>query len=376
MPRGSAHAPQLPLFISDPVLSPEALARYARYEALRPVLTGQRSLRQQSHQAGIHYWRLWRDLRRFRRHGLLGLIDRRTLRHPRGRPAVETLLPRHLQQHIVRLALAHPFTARELARIIRDGYRYAVDYRGIQRVLAPHQLSPETLRSVLPGQKPSANVPSKSLISQGFCGASCSGTKLWFSARTLLAGSITRGERTCRSTAARRLSSYPTIPFLRNCSNAGRSRPGIAWRSCGVGEMPTGAATPSNSARCGPMAAFSRKPSPAPVAITNHLAQQLDLPLVLLEEVPSRLATETEQLQRIREYLGWRPFDDDARARLTTWLTQHVTDDLLPGALVTRAEEILRSWQIVLPAWSTLEALVVSVTARLQDDVYTRIVTG
>jgi hypothetical protein len=124
------------------------------------------------------------------------------------------------------------------------------------------------------------------------------------------------------------------------------------------------------------MAAFSRKPSPAPVAITNHLAQQLDLPLVLLEEVPSRLATETEQLQRIREYLGWRPFDDDARTRLTTWLTQHVTDDLLPGALVTRAEEILRSWQIVLPAWSTLEALVVSVTARLQDDVYTRIVTG
>lgn len=121
---------------------------------------------------------------------------------------------------------------------------------------------------------------------------------------------------------------------------------------------------------------FLPEASPAPVAITNHLAQQLGLPLVLLEEVPSRLATETEQLQRIREYLGWRPFDDDARTRLTTWLTQHVTDDLLPSALVARAEEILRSWQIVLPAWSTLEALVVSVTARLQDDVYTRIVTG
>jgi hypothetical protein len=128
MRRDSAHAPQLPLFVSDPVSSPATLARY---EALRPVLTGQRSLRQQSQQTGINYWRLWRDLRRVRRHGLLGLVDRRTLRHPRGRPAVETLLPRHLRQHIVRLALAHPFTARELARIIRDGYRYAVDYRGI-----------------------------------------------------------------------------------------------------------------------------------------------------------------------------------------------------------------------------------------------------
>jgi transposase len=143
MPRDSVHAPQLPLFVSDPMASPAALARY---EALRPVLTGQRSLRQQSQQTGINYWRLWRDLRRVRRHGLLGLVDRRTLRHPRGRPAVETLLPRHLQQHIVRLALAHPFTARELARIIRDGYHFAIEYRGIQRVLAQHQLFPETLR--------------------------------------------------------------------------------------------------------------------------------------------------------------------------------------------------------------------------------------
>jgi hypothetical protein len=85
MPRDSARPSQLPLVVSDPAASPEALARY---EALRPVLTGQRSLRRQSHQTGIDYWRLWRDLRRFRRHGLLGLIDRRTLRHSRGRPVV------------------------------------------------------------------------------------------------------------------------------------------------------------------------------------------------------------------------------------------------------------------------------------------------
>ena len=95
---------------------------------------------------------------------------------------------------------------------------------------------------------------------------------------------------------------------------------------------------------------FLPEASPAPVAMTNHLAQQLGLPLVLLEEAPGRLATETEQLQRIREYLGWHPFDDDARTRLTTWLTQGATDDLLPSALVARAEDILRSWQIVLPA--------------------------
>jgi hypothetical protein len=49
MPRASARALQLPLFVSDPTTSPEVLARY---EALRPVLTGQRSLRQQSQQSG------------------------------------------------------------------------------------------------------------------------------------------------------------------------------------------------------------------------------------------------------------------------------------------------------------------------------------
>jgi TnpA family transposase len=114
----------------------------------------------------------------------------------------------------------------------------------------------------------------------------------------------------------------------------------------------------------------------APVAITNYLARQLELPLVLFGEVPGRFATETDHLHRIRAYLGWQPFDEEARTRLTHWLTQRATDDLPPSDLVSRAEDILRAWQIVLPAPSTLEELMVSVTARVQDDVYTRIVAG
>jgi Homeodomain-like domain len=42
--------------------------------------------------------------------------------------------------------MAHPFTARELARIVREGYRYPIDHRGIQRVLEQHHLSPEVLQ--------------------------------------------------------------------------------------------------------------------------------------------------------------------------------------------------------------------------------------
>jgi hypothetical protein len=48
---------------------------------------------------------------------------------------------------------------------------------------------------------------------------------------------------------------------------------------------------------------------------------------------------------------------------------------LAPSILVSRAEDMLRAWKIVVPARSTLEELVASVTARVQGDVYTRITT-
>ena len=121
---------------------------------------------------------------------------------------------------------------------------------------------------------------------------------------------------------------------------------------------------------------FLPEATPAPVAITNYRARQLDIPLILFGEVPGRFATETEHLQRSRTYLGWRSFDDESWLRLTSWINQRATDDLLPSVLVARAEDILRAWQIVAPARSTLEELVASVTAHVQDDVYTRITIG
>ena len=62
--------------------------------------------------------------------GLVGLLDRRTLHHPRGKMAIETRVPMPIQQQVVRLALAHPFTSRELARIIQTCYALSIDSRG------------------------------------------------------------------------------------------------------------------------------------------------------------------------------------------------------------------------------------------------------
>ena len=52
MPRDSARAPQLPLFVSDTAASPEA---FTRDEAIRSVLKGKHCLPQQSQQTGINY---------------------------------------------------------------------------------------------------------------------------------------------------------------------------------------------------------------------------------------------------------------------------------------------------------------------------------
>jgi site-specific DNA recombinase len=71
----------------------------------------QRNNTQQSHATSIPYNRLWRDLQRFQRAGLVGLLDHRTLPHTRGKSPIEVRIPLHVQHQIVRLALAHPFTA-------------------------------------------------------------------------------------------------------------------------------------------------------------------------------------------------------------------------------------------------------------------------
>jgi transposase InsO family protein len=109
-------------------------------------LKRERTLAQQSRETGLNYWRLWRHLRRFQRDGLLGLVDQRKLPHPWDKIPLEERLPRHVQQHIVQLAIAHPFTDRELARIVREAYHVSVDHRGIRRVLEWHHLSPDILQ--------------------------------------------------------------------------------------------------------------------------------------------------------------------------------------------------------------------------------------
>jgi transposase InsO family protein len=100
MPRDSAHAPQLPLFVHDIVGYPDALTRY---EAIRPVLKGEQSLRQQSQQTGMNYWRLWRE-----------------------RPSITTRIPVQVMMEVFQLLDNNPLLGHYRVKMALDslGYRY------------------------------------------------------------------------------------------------------------------------------------------------------------------------------------------------------------------------------------------------------------
>src|SRR5262245_18868111 len=109
------------------------------------------------------------------------------------------------------------------------------------------------------------------------------------------------------------------------------------------------------------------------VRITNHLCRQLDLPPVLFVNPPQREATDLEHERRIRDYLGFRSFDQATQGRLERAVHALADQGHSVAEVFRRAEGLLHSWKIVLPAPMTLERIVASVTSRSRQDVIERI---
>jgi TnpA family transposase len=111
----------------------------------------------------------------------------------------------------------------------------------------------------------------------------------------------------------------------------------------------------------------------APIKIVNHLSRQLGLPPVLFLDRSGREPTERVQAQRIRRHLGLSRFDKAAEARLSEWLREGALEGRTTPELLTRAEERLRAWQVMLPAASTLERIVTSIVAHTTADLFAAI---
>ena len=87
-----------------------------------------------------------------------------------------------------------------------------------------------------------------------------------------------------------------------------------------------------------------------PVRIANHVGRQVGVPPALFLSDPDRAATDTAHTQRIRAYLGYRAFDDDALARLRTVLEERAATGVLPAEIDEHARVTLRAWKVEIPA--------------------------
>jgi hypothetical protein len=110
-----------------------------------------------------------------------------------------------------------------------------------------------------------------------------------------------------------------------------------------------------------------------PIRILNHISRQLLLAPVLSLERPERPATETEQAQRLRDYLHFQIFDERARVHLEDQLRGQVAQGVLPAELFQYAEDWLRFAKTVLPPPATLARMVSSVAASGRQEILRRI---
>ena len=113
-----------------------------------------------------------------------------------------------------------------------------------------------------------------------------------------------------------------------------------------------------------------------PVRILNHLNRQLGLnPTVSLAEV-EREATETSHQQRLRRYLGYRTFDEEARILLEEHLRSRIAQGAWPESLFDSALDALRFWKVVPPVIATIERTVASIAAAGREQMFGQIVSS
>ena len=118
---------------------------------------------------------------------------------------------------------------------------------------------------------------------------------------------------------------------------------------------------------------FLDKYGDVPVRILNHLNRQLGLmPTVSLPEA-EREATESGHQQRIRDYLGYRTFDEEARTLLEEHLRSRLAQGAWPEDLFDSAMDALHFWRIIPPAVASIDRIAAAIAAVGREEMFTRI---
>ena len=121
---------------------------------------------------------------------------------------------------------------------------------------------------------------------------------------------------------------------------------------------------------------FLDDPAAVPRGAVVHLARQLGIEAPTRFGGPARQPTDSAIRARVRDHLGFVSFSATVQRRLETELSAIAVDGLASADLLRRAEAWLSAATVVLPAPSTLDRLIASITRRALDGLYTRIAAG
>jgi len=110
-----------------------------------------------------------------------------------------------------------------------------------------------------------------------------------------------------------------------------------------------------------------------PHSLVAHICKQLRLETPLILTYPQRQPTRYEHVDRIKSYLGLRPFkqtDNDV-------VVNHVREQVRAGArlheLMASVEEMLREQKIVLPGVTMLDRLIGRAPDEAEDELFSEI---
>ena len=98
--------------------------------------------------------------------------------------------------------------------------------------------------------------------------------------------------------------------------------------------------------------------STVPVKILNVVGEQIGRPPVLLLEGFARTATRSEYGERLRLYLGFTSFNEEARGRLRSWIAERDWEGNRGTRLLELAKDTLRRWKVMRPRGDALRKLV------------------
>lgn len=110
-----------------------------------------------------------------------------------------------------------------------------------------------------------------------------------------------------------------------------------------------------------------------PKDLLAHICGQLEVDVPLFLNYPQRRPTRQEHIDRIRQYLGLRPFIESDRDGVKAFVDGQVRDGERLHELLPRTEQKLRHQHLVLPGLTVLEKLIATARAEAEEKLFQEI---